>query len=114
MSPRVDITVDLLAGPDHAVSFELCCEHFELNVSVPHGQLKQLELAPTREWQAGSVRAGTCAGASVFWAAGQPGYIAIMVGHDDEIWGFSVSIPIIAFTAALSQAKSLVRVSSET
>lgn len=114
MSSPVDITVDLLAGPDYVVSFKFSCEHFELNVAVPHGQLIRLELASTQEWEAGSIHAGTSAGASVFWAAGEPGYIAIMVGHDDETWDFSVTVPIGAFAVALCEAKSLVRAQCET
>src|SRR5579859_6455967 len=107
MSQQIDVGVELTADDGAPVAFKFSCEQFEINVFVPQAQLGLLHGVPEQAWAAGSIRAGHSAGASVFWSAGEPGLIAIMVGPDDQAWDISASVPVSAFLAALSKAESL-------
>ncbi len=66
---------------------------FEINVAIPRADIEQLRLVPTVNWTTGALRLGTSAGASVFWCAGEGGVISVMVGHDDQTWDISLTLP---------------------
>src|SRR5580704_7035934 len=107
MSQQFEFAVELTADEGAPVAFKFSCEYFELNVLVPQAQLRLLHRVPTQTWGSGSICAGSSAGASVFWSAGEPGLVSIMVGPDDQTWNISASIPVSTFLAALSEAECL-------
>ena len=105
---HVDISVELSADPGSPVAFKFACDLFELNVRVPQSELGALGAAAHRSWVTGSLRAGASAESPVFWSAGEPGRVAIMVGPDDETWDFSVEVPAASLAQALQDAERLV------
>jgi hypothetical protein len=65
----------------------------EVNVRASIGDLMRLTEIRSADWsQRRSIAAGESAGASVFWASVDD-HAALMIGHDDETWDVSVTLP---------------------
>jgi hypothetical protein len=101
-----DVSVEVLAGKPTTFAFKFSSSSFELNVYVPQSQLGRFRHAITAPWESGAVQIGESAGALVFWCAGEPGTVTVMIGRDDQTWDFSVQLPETAIYAALHRAAS--------
>jgi hypothetical protein len=105
----VDVTLDVLpydsAASEPFALVKLQGEEWELNIRAPLSDLVQLRDVRYADWASrNSLPIGTCAGADVHWAASE-GQVAILIGHDDEIWdvAFIVAPAVTDEIVALAQ-----------
>lgn len=105
----VDVTLDLLpydsAASEPLALVKLQGEEWELNIQAPLSDLVRLRDVRYADWAGrNSLPIGSCAEASVHWAASE-GQVAILIGHDDETWdaAFIVAPAITDEIVALAQ-----------
>lgn len=92
--PDLDVDVVLDETGAELVSAKFSDAGWELNVRAPASDFLSLRNVRTMDWATRRVRAvGESAGARVFWAA-DARTASILVGHDDETWDFSVTVPL--------------------
>jgi hypothetical protein len=99
----VDVTLNEAAGS--VVVMKLQTPAWELNIAAPVADFVRLRGIDDADWDARrSLTIGTCAGASVHWAA-DGGDASILIGHDDETWDIAVAVPVAAVHEIASLAE---------
>jgi hypothetical protein len=95
---------DLLGAP--AVVLKISGPSYEINVWLRPPEVRVLDAVPNTSWQASrAIRAGTCAGASVFWSC-DDGEVFISVGDDDESWDLGISFPLSLFSELMDDIEN--------
>jgi hypothetical protein len=87
--------VDLSIEPDNdRLAVKLQSEEWEVNIYASPDELLRLREIRTADWnERRSIEAGESAGARAFWA-NTGDTAALMIGHDDETWAISVTLPL--------------------
>lgn len=68
---------------------------WELNFEASVESLLRLRGVQEADWSARrSIVTGAAAGVPVFWAAGRPGEVVILIGSDDEVWSIAFTVPV--------------------
>ena len=95
---KTSITVEKMANDDSLIKIQ--GDDWELNIHMKNDEMPLLKSLRSADWnKRASIKAGTSADASVFWAFDtKEQLVCILVGHDDETWDFAVTIPIAEFT----------------
>ena len=79
-----------------ALAVKLQTDSWEVNVHASPFELMKLRGIRDARWdERRTIRAGTSAGAPVYWAA-EGDDVTLMIGHDDETWDLAVTMPIAA------------------
>ena len=69
-------------------------EYWELNIYLTSAELSSLPAVRQATWSdRKTLQLGRTAGSHVFWAV-DGDFLSVLVGHDDETWGFGVMVPI--------------------
>jgi len=88
----VDVSVE--REVDGCLAVKLQTEACEVNVRASKSEFMRLTEIRAADWsQRRSIAAGESAGAPVFWASVDD-HAALMIGHDDETWDVSVTLPL--------------------
>jgi hypothetical protein len=78
---------------DGRLAVKLQADAWEVNVRASSDDFMKLTEIRSTDWsQRRSIAAGEAAGAPVFWASVND-HAALMVGHDDEAWDISITLP---------------------
>jgi hypothetical protein len=78
---------------DGCLAVKLQSDAWEVNVRGSIGDFMRLTEIRSADWsQRRSIAAGESAGAPVLWASVDD-HAALMIGHDDETWDVSVTLP---------------------
>ena len=89
----VEVTVSRQADGTGQVKLQSAAG-WELNFYASLGELRRLRSVEGMSWRdRRSLAIGMCAGAPVFWCE-QDRQVTILVGHDDETWDVSVTVPL--------------------
>ena len=87
----MDVSVEREVDGRLAVKFQT--DAFEVNVRASVSDFMRLSEIRSSDWsQRRSIAAGESAGAPVFWASVDD-HVALMIGHDDETWDVSITLP---------------------
>ncbi len=78
-----------------------------LRVHAAAEELRRLDAAPEARWdRRQSLAVGTTALGRVVWCAGEaPRTINVLVGHDDETWDLSLTLPQTVVTEVVRLAQ---------
>jgi hypothetical protein len=97
----VDVTVE---PEDAGFLVKVQTHEWELNVHASQRDLDRLRDIRAAVWNEGrSIRAGTSAGESVFWAI-DGNHASILIGHDDETWDVAITVPLAVVEEIVRQA----------
>jgi hypothetical protein len=100
----VDFSIEPM---DDGFALKFQTDVWEVNVYASADDLLRLRDIRTADWgQRPSIRAGTSAGAQAFWAS-TGGAAALMIGHDDETWDITVTIPFDVIDQVVEETKRL-------
>lgn len=76
-------------------------DHYEVNIWLTESEVNELQSNDPGEWcSRGALRVGKCAESSVYWNI-HGDFLSIIIGHDEESWSISFSLPV----AALAQIR---------
>lgn len=88
------VTVEARNDPGDPGLVKLQGETWELNIWATADDLWKLAGIEKTDWaQRRTLKAGTCAGAPVWWHE-QDGTVYILVGNDDVAWDLCVTVPL--------------------
>lgn len=81
------------AEGDHRYGIKIQLKDAELNISVKPEEMGLFSRVLTASWDhRESIRIGSCCDAPVFWCSDFE-TVSILIGHDDETWDVSFSLP---------------------
>jgi hypothetical protein len=87
----VDVSVE--HEVDGRLAVKLQADAWEVNVRALSDDFMKLTEIRSTDWsQRRRIAAGESAGAPVFWASVND-HAALMIGHDDEAWDISITLP---------------------
>ena len=87
----MDFSID--PDADAGLALKLATDEWEVNVYASVDDLLRLSEIRLADWsERRSIQVGKSADAPVYWA-NVGGHAAMMIGHDDETWDVSVSVP---------------------
>jgi hypothetical protein len=88
----MDVSIEREADGRRAVKLQT--DAWEVNVRASSHDFMRLTEIRSADWsQRESIAVGESAGAPVFWASVDD-HAALMIGHDDEAWDVSVTVPL--------------------
>jgi hypothetical protein len=87
----VDFSIE--PDADAGLALKLATHEWEVNVYGSVDDLSRLSEIRSTNWsERRSIQAGESAGARAYWAS-TGDQAALMIGHDDETWDVSVTVP---------------------
>lgn len=105
MTADVDFAAEIEA--DGRVAVKVQAVSVEVNIRLNRTDVEALSGIQSADWaKRGSILAGECAGARVFWSA-DADVASILVGTDDETWDVGVMIPTATVLDIARDARAL-------
>ena len=97
----MDISIE--PDADSGLSLKLATDEWEVNVHGSPDDLSRLSEIRSVSWsERRSIQAGESAGAPAYWAS-TGDQAALMIGHDDETWDVSVTVPFDVIDQVVSE-----------
>lgn len=89
---------------DGRLAVKIQTDTLEVNVRATSNEFTRLSEIRSAVWsERRSIALGESAGAPVFWSA-VDGHAALMIGHDDETWDISITVPLTVVDEIVRQA----------
>jgi hypothetical protein len=110
---EVDVSLEPMVDAPGGETWQakIASDLFEVNVQASLDDLLRLAGVRGTSWNDRTcLRVGTCLDAAVFWCSnadvGHDDEVSLLVGHDEETWDVSLTIPVQAIDDLVSEARA--------